>query len=73
MSSTSFTALDNEYDPSIQHIFENVLGHALGGPKFTSRLLDTLYNNGVLTVFDLMELSIDKLQEFGFNWGQCNL
>ena len=72
MSTTSSTTID-DYDPLVQHIFENVLGHALGGPKFTTRLLDMLYNNGIVTVYDLMELSIDKLQDFGFHWGQCNL
>jgi len=65
--------MENEYDPLAQHIIENVLVHALGGPKIASRWLDRLYNNGIVTIFDLMELSPDKLQDFGFNGGNCNL
>jgi len=71
MSSTTSEIQDNEYDPLVEHIVQNVLVQALGGAKLASRWMEKLYLIGCVTISDFVELTPGKLEDIPV--GNCNL
>jgi len=58
--STTTPDPENDYDPILEHIIQNVIGQALDGPRYASRWMERLHLNGCITIFDFIELTPER-------------
>ena len=73
MSSTVSDCLEIEYDPIVEYVIQNNFGPSLGGNEIWNRWLDNLYNNGYVTILDVITLTPESLVAMNFPKGNCGV